>query len=76
MKKCKIVIFKNNEGTVKGVLFNWIKTMYDKEGNKEGNKWGNKVVTEDYSSKIKNKLNKYKEHYERRSFFVRKWPKS
>ena len=60
------------------------KTMYDKEGNKEsnkkgnkeGNKWGNKVVTEDYSSKIKNKLNKYKEHYERCSFFVRKWLKS
>ncbi|WP_207667053.1 hypothetical protein [Lachnoanaerobaculum orale] len=50
MKKCKIVIFKNNEGTVKGVLFNWIKTVYDKEGNK----WGNKVVTEDYSSKNKN----------------------
>ena len=53
MKKCKIVIFKNNEGTVKGVLFNWIKTMYDKEGskegNKEGNKWGDKFVTEDYS---------------------------
>jgi len=26
--------------------------------------------------KIKNKLNKYKEHYERRSFFVRKWVKA
>ena len=25
MKKCKIVIFKNNEDTVKGVLFNTLK---------------------------------------------------
>ena len=25
MKRCKIVIFKNNEDTVKGVLFNTLK---------------------------------------------------
>ena len=50
MKRCNCFgKIYNNEDTVKGVLFNWIKTMCDKEGNKEGNKWGNKFVTEDYS---------------------------